>query len=160
MSRKSLRAVGRCIVGPPPQRGRLVRARQTAHIVAEGRDVTEVPALREVQLGAMEGLSYDDLRPEPTPEGIDVSEVRWAGGESLADVAARLRPVLEELDSCFGDYDEVLGVGSAARRTRPPRGRLGRLRHLAQRRDRDPHLAPPGMSHADSVVRMWLVFPR
>lgn len=113
MSRKSLRAVGRCIVGPPPQRGRLVRARQTAHIVAEGRDVTEVPALREVQLGAMEGLSYDDLRPEPTPEGIDVSEVRWAGGESLADVAARLRPVLEELDSCFSDYDEVLLVSHA-----------------------------------------------
>lgn len=88
----------------------LLRATQTSRIIAQPHalDVTEAPALREVALGALEGRSYDDLVPEPTPAGMHTSDVPWGGGESLADVAARLRPLLDELLVQFGDDDEVV----------------------------------------------------
>lgn len=91
----------------------LLRARQTAAIVAAGRPVAEVPALREVALGRLEGLLTAELRAEETPPGAHVSEVRWGGGESLADVAARLRPLLDDLSGHFGSADEVLLVSHA-----------------------------------------------
>lgn len=89
-----------------------VRAIQTAEIVAAevGLPVRQVAGLREVALGAMEGLRYEDLRPEDPPEGLQTWEVRWGGGESLVDVAGRLRAVLADLASAFGPGDEVLLV--------------------------------------------------
>ena len=79
----------------------LVRAAQTADIIATElsesgaalapRHVSFTEALREQHLGAMEGRLTKELRPEPVPEGMHISEVRWADGESLADVHARLQ---------------------------------------------------------------------
>ncbi|SHJ68346.1 probable phosphoglycerate mutase [Tessaracoccus bendigoensis DSM 12906] len=89
-----------------------VRALDTATVVATGQGlrVEPEPRLREVGLGALEGLRYDELVAEETPPGMDVSEVRWGGGESMADVAARLRPLLADLAGRFGVDDEVLVV--------------------------------------------------
>lgn len=88
------------------------RAAQTAEIVAAGvgLHVEAEPRLREVGLGHLEGRYYDQLEEEETPPGTDISEVRWGGGESMADVAARLRPLLADLTARFGTDDEVLLV--------------------------------------------------
>lgn len=54
-------------------------------------DITRTALLREQFLGSMEGKFPQQLEAEATPAGRQVSEVRWAGGESLQDVAVRLR---------------------------------------------------------------------
>ncbi|MGJ3508137.1 histidine phosphatase family protein [Enemella sp. A6] len=70
----------------------LVRARETAEIIADrlGVAVRRDEALREQHLGELQGRLTADLVPEPVPEGCHLSEVRWGGGESIADVHARL----------------------------------------------------------------------
>lgn len=70
----------------------LVRARQTADIIGErlGLAVVEDPALREQALGRFEGALTSELHAEQTPSGVHVGDVRWGGGESTADVHARL----------------------------------------------------------------------
>ena len=89
-----------------------VRARQTADVVADahGLPVCETTLLREQGLGSLEGKNYSELEEEPTPEGVHVSEVRWGGGESMSDVAARLRVLVDELRAEFADDDQVLLV--------------------------------------------------
>ncbi|NYJ73315.1 histidine phosphatase family protein [Allobranchiibius huperziae] len=71
----------------------LVRAARTAELIGRALRVPVQydEALREQHLGMMEGRTVDQLHPEPTPPGEHVSEVRWAGGESTQDVAARFR---------------------------------------------------------------------
>ncbi len=70
----------------------LVRAAQTAEVVGRrlGLPVQHDDALREQGLGALEGRLTRELRAEPVPEGVDVGDVRWGGGESTADVHARV----------------------------------------------------------------------
>ena len=70
----------------------LVRAAQTAQAVAQrlGVVVRVEPALREQGLGSMEGRLTRELEPQEVPAGRHVTEVRWGGGESIADVHARL----------------------------------------------------------------------
>ncbi|HSO69408.1 MAG TPA: histidine phosphatase family protein [Arachnia sp.] len=69
-----------------------LRALQTAEAIATRRGVPthQSPLLREQALGALEGLTYDELTAEPVPDGQHISEVRWGGGESVRDVHARL----------------------------------------------------------------------
>lgn len=75
----------------------LTRARQTAAIIAAELHLstTESPALREQHLGGLEGLLTHELVAEPVPDGHHISEIRWGGGESVADVHARLRAFFE-----------------------------------------------------------------
>lgn len=89
-----------------------LRALETARLVAGVHQlpVTEAPWLREQCLGELEGRRYSELRPEDTPEGMHISEVRWGGGESIADVADRLRPGMDELRRRYGAEDEVVLV--------------------------------------------------
>lgn len=70
----------------------LVRARQTAEIIARtlGVTVMDDPDLREQALGSLEGRLTSQLTAEPVPDGTHLSEVRWGGGESLEDVHRRL----------------------------------------------------------------------
>lgn len=77
----------------------LQRAHVTALAVArECGVVCEVePALREQHLGRYEGRLAAELDPEPQPEGVPVTAVRWGGGESVRDVADRLTPLLDRL---------------------------------------------------------------
>ncbi|MDO5677839.1 MAG: histidine phosphatase family protein [Propionibacteriaceae bacterium] len=88
-----------------------VRARQTADEIAAvaGIPVQESVALREQGLGSLEGVSYDDLHEQPVPEGQHISEVRWGGGESVADVHARLIEFVAQLPDAGSD-DEVVVV--------------------------------------------------
>jgi len=91
------------------------RALRTATIVAapHALTVTSDRRLREVHLGAMEGRLASELVAETPPAGVHVSEVRWGGGESLADVAGRLRGLLTDLRALFGADDEVALVSHA-----------------------------------------------
>lgn len=97
------------------------RALQTAAPIAETlcSTIHPDPRLREQNLGRMEGLTPDQLIPEPAPEGVDVADVRWGGGESLADVAERSRSFLTDLAvSEHGhspDQAVVVGHGDALR---------------------------------------------
>ncbi|WP_106849314.1 histidine phosphatase family protein [Blastococcus sp. Marseille-P5729] len=70
----------------------LERARQSAAIIADRLGVTAVEdvALREQHLGDMQGRLTSELSALPVPDGQHISEVRWGGGESIADVHARL----------------------------------------------------------------------
>ncbi|XVX19096.1 histidine phosphatase family protein [Actinomycetota bacterium] len=70
----------------------LVRARQAADVIADRLGVTPqvTDLLREQGLGDLEGRHRSELRPEPVPEGSDISEIRWGGGESVQDVHARV----------------------------------------------------------------------
>lgn len=77
----------------------LVRARQTAEILAHELRLpaTPEPALREQSLGSLEGRLAADLAPEHPPRDVPVSAVRWGGGESVADVHARVGGLLRRL---------------------------------------------------------------
>ena len=84
----------------------LVRAAQTADVIAQrlAVPVELEPALREQGLGRLEGRLTRELTGEPTPEGVDVTEVRWGGGESIEDVHDRLgRLFTRVLPSAEGD---------------------------------------------------------
>lgn len=76
-----------------------LRAVETASILADALalPLRTSPVLREQSVGELEGRRYDELTPEPVPDGFDISEVRWGGGESVADVHARLRGFIAEL---------------------------------------------------------------
>src|SRR5581483_4619052 len=82
----------------------LVRARQSAEIIASGlgvSDIVEDPRLSEVEYGRWEGMVYDDLvkdahyvhyreRPleEPTPGGETMYQVQARGVESIRHTLA------------------------------------------------------------------------
>ena len=86
-----------------------LRAVQTAEVIADaaGLPVRTTPLLREQGLGMLEGLSYDDLTEEPVPAGLHLSEVRWGGGESVADVHARLSGLVDHLRGAHSPDDEL-----------------------------------------------------
>ncbi len=86
-----------------------LRALQTARVIADnaGVPLTSTPLLREQHLGALEGRHYDDLAAEPVPDGLHISEVRWGGGESVADVHRRLTGFVEGLLATQSAGDEV-----------------------------------------------------
>lgn len=71
----------------------MVRALRTAQFIAlaTGRPVSSTVLLREQDHGAMDGMDAVELAAEPTPPGRDITEIRWGGGESIADVYARVR---------------------------------------------------------------------
>lgn len=81
----------------------LSRSRRSAEILAEGRDIAiDVrPCLREIDMGDWEGLAQADLaRREPeawAARGADIATHRPPGGESFADLRARVAPLLDEL---------------------------------------------------------------
>lgn len=97
----------------------LTRARQTADTIASRLQlgVTEEPALREQAAGELEGRLAAELSLLPTPPGAHVNDVRWGGGESIADVHARLRGWLDRLLADIDvrtDPDADTGAGAGA----------------------------------------------
>ncbi|GAA2181753.1 hypothetical protein GCM10009785_18090 [Brooklawnia cerclae] len=87
-----------------------LRARQTAAPIAERLGLTPevTPLLREQGLGDLEGQPTSRLRALPVPGGLDISEVAWGGGESIATVHARLRRFLAHLASRPGGLSPVV----------------------------------------------------
>ena len=77
----------------------LLRARETAQLIGRelGLRVTSARELREQALGELEGRAWSELQEEPTPPGVNINEVRWGGGESVADVYERLTGFCERL---------------------------------------------------------------
>jgi probable phosphoglycerate mutase len=87
----------------------LCRCRETAALVLGDRDlpVRPEPRLREIALGAFEGLTVDEVR-ERFPgayerRGCDIAGFRPQGGESFADVQARAVAALAELKDLCGN---------------------------------------------------------
>jgi alpha-ribazole phosphatase len=81
----------------------LSRALNTARPIAaeQGLEPLVVDALRELDFGEVEGLSYDEIaaeRPDLYRAWMEEpAGVRFPGGEALADLCARVLPVLAQL---------------------------------------------------------------
>jgi len=81
----------------------LDRARTTARLIAQRHDlpVCLEPRLREIHFGAWEGLSYQQIQERYAEEykawKADPMSVAPPGGETLAQVAERVRAVLDQL---------------------------------------------------------------
>ena len=87
----------------------LARCRETAAIVLGGRDimVRPEPRLREIALGAFEGLTVDEVR-ERFPgayerRGCDIAGFIPQGGESFADVQQRAVAAINDLADIDGN---------------------------------------------------------
>ena len=95
----------------------LRRARETASIVGGDRPVEVEPRLAEMDYGAWEGLTYEQIRERFGPaRGLweaDPASLACPGGESGNDVARRVRSWLEAaIESAEGrDERHVLAVG-------------------------------------------------
>ena len=81
----------------------LMRSWQTAQIIAGFRPVRVqvMPQLREIDLGEWDGLCVDEVKnrfPEEWQRrGQDLVNYRPPGGESFADVHARVVPLFEQI---------------------------------------------------------------
>jgi alpha-ribazole phosphatase/probable phosphoglycerate mutase len=86
----------------------LQRARETAEAIAEphGLRVVVLDGLRELDFGEFEGKSYDELaasRPQLYRQWMTApTEVRFPGGESYADLEARVADVVRRLRAVHG----------------------------------------------------------
>lgn len=83
----------------------LLRAQQTAALIGEvlGHPFTLDDRLREQHYGELQGRLTSELVAEPVPEGSHITEIAWGGGESIADVYARVRGLLVELRAAGRD---------------------------------------------------------
>lgn len=96
----------------------LIRAWRTAEVIAGELDVAvrDSAALREQGLGALEGRLRHELVAEPTPVGLDISEVRWGGGESVQDVYDRIGAFLAGLpegEHVLVSHGDTIRIGLA-----------------------------------------------
>lgn len=95
----------------------LSRSLETARIIAEGRSelVQPLHKLREINLGAWDGLSFEDVQrlypSEYERRGADMVTYRTPGGECFADLAARVVPLFVEI--LRGSSGNLLIVGHA-----------------------------------------------
>lgn len=100
----------------------LIRALDTARPLAAARgvDVSLLEVLAELDFGEVEGLTYDEIEAE-RPELFrawmdDPARVRFPGGESLADLRARVLPALEQIRACHaGEAVAVVAHGGVIR---------------------------------------------
>jgi len=81
----------------------LTRCRSGADLIAHGRNlpVTILPALRELDFGHWEGLSFSEIAaryPDELDQRLrDLTGYRIPLGESLTDVQARVLPTLQDI---------------------------------------------------------------
>ena len=87
----------------------LLRCQETAALVLGGRDIPIrlEPRLREIALGAFEGLTVEEVRSRfpgaYERRGCDIAGFTPQGGESFADVQARAVAALAELAPLCGN---------------------------------------------------------
>ena len=79
----------------------LLRADETARILARGRPVAHDPRLVEIAYGEWEGQRGADLLADPDSGYVNVEDAGWhlraPGGESPWDVWERVRPALADI---------------------------------------------------------------
>jgi len=101
----------------------LIRARQTAALVLNGQPDNETgletqPELREISLGQWEGLTKESiLAKEPLlweRRGRDFLNTPPPGGESFADLEARVRPAWDKIIRLAGSGLLLLAVSHQA----------------------------------------------
>jgi probable phosphoglycerate mutase len=96
----------------------LSRSLETARIIAEGRSepVQPLHKLREINLGAWDGLSFDDVKrlypSEYERRGASMITYRTPGGECFSDLAARVVPLFVEI--VRGSSGNLLFVGHSS----------------------------------------------
>ncbi len=87
----------------------LARTRETAGIIADGRDspLDLYPELREIDLGEWDGMTIDEVRSrfpvEYEKRGVNPACFRPGSGESFFDVSGRVVPVFEQFKNGMGD---------------------------------------------------------
>ena len=93
----------------------LVRASQTAEIIAQGRaqstTIQVSSAWREISFGAWEGLTYNQIAQEyPSSLGFFTDPLQHAppGGESLGDLVRRVQGAYEQMACAAPEGDIVL----------------------------------------------------
>jgi broad specificity phosphatase PhoE len=94
---------------PPPDRlvsSPLARARETA--AAFGRPVEVDPRWMELDYGSLEGLHPSTVPPDVRARWHTDATFAAGGAESLADLAARVRPACEELAATATDRNVVV----------------------------------------------------
>ena len=90
-----------------------LRCHQTAKAVAPGQDATEDARLWEQDFGTDDGRAFSDL-PDLGPLPLDALARHAApGGESFADMCARVTPALQELAQSVARQGPVLVVAHA-----------------------------------------------
>jgi broad specificity phosphatase PhoE len=96
----------------------LSRSRRTAELIANGAAISirVRPALREIDMGDWQGLSRREVaarRPaDYAARGRDIVNFRPPGGESFADLAARVLPCWREIVE--DDETQVVAVAGHA----------------------------------------------
>ena len=85
------------------------RAKETAELVFPGASATEVPGLREINLGEWETRTYDEVRSEFTElyetRGACFASVAPPGGETFTELQNRTVPAFEEILAANPDGD-------------------------------------------------------
>ncbi len=90
----------------------MTRALATARLAGFGDRVEQVDALRELDYGEYEGLTTRQIR-ESRPDW-DLFRDGCPGGETVADVARRVRPLLSEINGA-GQTVVLFGHGHGLR---------------------------------------------
>lgn len=91
-----------------------IRCRQTAAALWPGRDAVQDEALWEQDFGAWEGVSYAHLPDLGPMAPDDLARTAPPGGESFAQVCARIVPALERL-ACRGGRVAVVAHAGTVR---------------------------------------------
>ncbi|WP_300459138.1 alpha-ribazole phosphatase [Desulfobacula sp.] len=79
----------------------LERCAHTAGVIANGKHITTVPALNEINMGEWDGKSFDDIKQSLPREfetrGRMIDQFRPPRGESFQDLQERVWPFFETL---------------------------------------------------------------
>jgi probable phosphoglycerate mutase len=92
----------------------LLRSVQTAELIAQslGLAVTLEPRLREIDLGAWEGMLSEDIKArypkEMEARAADPIRARAPDGESPADVVGRVRSALDDIAAAYPDRSVLI----------------------------------------------------
>jgi probable phosphoglycerate mutase len=135
-----------CVLASPRE-----RARRTAELAGFGEQLALEPDLAELDYGAYEGLTSEQIRRERP--GWDLWRDGFPEGETVAQAAARAERVLARVRTIEGPvllvaHGHLLRVLAARALERPPE--LGR--HLAL----DPAtVSIVGHEHAAPALRLW-----
>jgi len=94
----------------------LKRTLDTAQIVVSGRGLTVIPCkeLREINFGELEGMTFDEIRRRYPAWGDRNAEVSIPGGESLEQLASRVKLFASWLIEQHSEDETVLIVAHGA----------------------------------------------